>query len=171
MYHFLPDLSEHYDTETENKKGHSDVAGNYGRRDEAAGGEKGSSYGRTSYHKKGQRTRGFHKVYRKDEYKKDSDFYDESHKKGYFDKHVTADGHHDAAVGDFSKSGRRESGFDRENNGTSGYYDKNRTENREQGYNKEKGENSFHVDRDSYDSDEDTRSTEKHEYDKSAEPR
>lgn len=142
------------------------MAGNYGRHDEAAWGEKGSSYRRTTYHKKGQKTSGFHKVYHKDEYKNDTDFYDESHKKGYFDKHTAADGHFNSATGDVKKSEHGESGFDSENSGKKGYYDTGHVEDRKQGFNKEKDANSFHASHDSYDSDEDTRLIKQHEYDK-----
>nr|XP_012218608.1 PREDICTED: uncharacterized protein LOC105669958 [Linepithema humile] len=157
---------EHYDIETGNKKGRSDVTENYGRYDETERGEKGSSYGQTSYHKKGQKTSGFHKVYHKDEYKKLTDFYDENHKKGYFDKHVVADEHHNAAEGDFKKGGYHESGFGYENDGKKGFYDKEHTQNRDHGYNKEKGENSFYNNYKSYGSDEDAHLTKKHEYEK-----
>ncbi|XP_071564682.1 uncharacterized protein [Temnothorax nylanderi] len=157
---------EHYDIETGHKKGHSDVAGNYGRYDETESGKKGSSYGQTSYHKKGQKTSGFHKVYHKDEYKEHTDFYDENHKKGYFDKHFIADEHHNAAEGNFKKGGHHVSGFDNENNGKKGFYDKGHIQNRDQGYNKKKGENSFHNNYENYGSDEGTRLTKKHEYDK-----
>jgi len=157
------DLSEHYNAETRGKKGYSDVAGNYGRYGEAEGGERSSSYGQTSYHKKGQKTSGFHKVYRKDEYKKRTDFYDESHKKGYFDKHVGADGYHDATEGDFRRGGRRESAFDRENSGNRGFYDQGRAEHRDQGHRAEKGEDSSRNDYESYSSDKGTRSVQKHE--------
>ncbi|EFN87383.1 hypothetical protein EAI_17576 [Harpegnathos saltator] len=157
--------------ETENKKGHSDVAGNYGRREGATWGEKGSSYGHTSYRKKGQKTSGFRKAYHKDEYKKDTDFYDESHKEGRFDKHSAADGRYNAAMGSFKESGRRESESDRESNGKKGYHDEGRKENHERGYDREEGEDSFRANHDSYESDEDAHLTKKHEYDKSGEHR
>ncbi|EZA56634.1 hypothetical protein X777_02238 [Ooceraea biroi] len=153
---------EHYDAETRNKKGYSDVAGNYGHYGEVEGGERSSSYGQTSYHNKGQKTSGFHKVYRKNEYKKHTDFYDESHKKGYFDKHVAADEYHDAAEGGFRKGGRHNSGFDHETSGKEGFYDKGHVENRDQGYMAEKGEDSFHSDYENYDSDKDTQLIKKH---------
>ncbi|XP_011645839.1 probable serine/threonine-protein kinase clkA [Pogonomyrmex barbatus] len=154
---------EHYDTKTEHKKGHSDVAGNYGRHDENENGEKGSSYGQTSYHKKGQKTSGFHKVYHKDEYKKHTDFYDENHKKGYFDKYFASDRNHNTTEGNFKKGDRHEFGFNNENNGKKGFYDKGHTQNRDQGYNKERGENSFHNSYENYSSDENTHLTKKHD--------
>lgn len=139
------------------------MAGNYGRYGEAEGDERSSSYGKTSYHKKGQRTSGFHKVHRKDEYKKHTDFYDESHEKGYFDRRVAADEHHDTAEGDFTRGGRHRSGFDRVGSGKEGFHDEGRAENRDQGYKGEKGEDSFHSDYENYDSDKVSRLVEKHE--------
>ncbi|XP_020300329.1 stress protein DDR48-like [Pseudomyrmex gracilis] len=157
---------ESYDVESEKKKGHSGVAGNYGRYDETTRGEKGSSYGETSYHKKGEKTRGFHKVYHKDEYKKQTDFYDESHKKGYFDKHASADEHHTAAEGNFKNGENHESGFDYKNIGKKGFRDKGHADSHDQAYNKEKGEDSFHKNYENYDSREDALSTKKHGYEK-----
>ncbi|GAB1865478.1 hypothetical protein CAJAP_06557 [Camponotus japonicus] len=159
---------EHYDIQSENKKGYSDVGGNYGRYDETENGEKGSSYGQTSYHKKGQKTSGFHKVYHKDEYKKHTDFYDENHKKGYFDKHVVSDEHHKAAEGNFKKDGHHESEFDYRNSGKKAFHDKEHIQNRDQGYNKEKGENSFHNNYENSDSDAGTRLIKKHKYEKAS---
>ncbi|XP_072755080.1 uncharacterized protein [Anoplolepis gracilipes] len=158
---------EHYDIESENKKGYSEVAGNYGRYDETENGEKGSSYGQTSYHKKGQKTTGFHKVYHKDEYKKHTDFYDENHKKGYFDKHLVTDENHNAAEGNFKKGGHHESEFDYQNSGKKAFRDKEHIHNRDKSYNKEKGDNSFHNNYENYGSDADTHLIKKHRYEKS----
>ncbi|KAM0724851.1 hypothetical protein ACS0PU_009235 [Formica fusca] len=159
---------EHYDIESENKKGYSDTAGNYGRYDETENGEKGSSYGETSYHKKGQKTSGFHKVYHKDEYKKHTDFYDESHKKGYFDKHVATDEHQNANEGNFKKGGHHESKFDHQTSGKKAFRDKEHIQNRDQGYNKEKGENSYHNNYEDYGSDAGTGLIKQHKYEEAS---
>ncbi|KAL0128972.1 hypothetical protein PUN28_003983 [Cardiocondyla obscurior] len=157
---------EFYDVKTGQEKRHDNVARNYEHHDETESGKKNSSHGQTSYHKKGQKTKGFHKIYHKDEYKKHTDFYDESHKEGYFDKHSVADEHHNAAEGSFERGGHHESEFDDENSGKQKFYDKGYNQNRDKGYNKEKGDDSSHNNYENYSFDEDTRSTRKHGYDK-----
>lgn len=74
--------------------------------------EEGAKHEHSSYHKTGGKNNGFHKVYHKDEYKKKTDFYDESHKDGQFSKHFAFDQRQNAKEGDFKKGSHLHSGFD-----------------------------------------------------------
>ncbi|XP_033217354.1 protein PFC0760c-like [Belonocnema kinseyi] len=134
----------HFDEEGGHENAHSQTDAHYGQHDEGEKGEKGSSYGQASYHKKGHKTTGFHNVYRKDEYKKDTDFYDEDHNSGQFDKHATGDEHHDAAHGTYEKGDHHESGYGHSDRVKAGLIDRGHNYRDHQGHKAEQGGDSYH---------------------------
>ncbi|XP_078036931.1 uncharacterized protein LOC144470026 [Augochlora pura] len=146
------------------EKGHVDEAEEHGSHDEASGGGKGSNYGHSSYRKKGDKTKGFHNVYHKDEYKKETDFYDEDHKKGYFDKFEKFDKDSKAAEHGFQKGGHRSSGHEQEDSGKKGYYDKGHDSRQDQGHETEEGEKSYHSNHQDYDVEEGSKSAKEDKY-------
>lgn len=99
----------HYNLESGHKKEHTDTSNVYGQYDDLIKSEESAKHEHSSYHKKGGN--GFHKVYHKEEYKKNTDFYDESHKDGQFSKHFAFDQRQNAKEGDFKKDSHLHSGF------------------------------------------------------------
>ncbi|XP_015431014.1 PREDICTED: protein starmaker-like [Dufourea novaeangliae] len=148
------------------EKEHRDEEEEHGFHEEAEEGEKGSNYGHSSYHKKGQKTNGFHNVYHKDEYKKETDFYDDDHKKGYFDKFEEFDKGYKATEGGFKKGGHHSSGHDQDDSGKKGYYDKGYHRSQDQGHRTEKGEKSYHSDYEDYGAEKDSKSAKAHKFHK-----
>ena len=73
----------HYDATAGSKKGELDEHKKYSEIEKAAKGEKGENFAKSEGHKKGHKTTGFHNVYHKDEYKKDTSFYDDEHVSGH----------------------------------------------------------------------------------------
>lgn len=57
------------------KASHYDEGDKYSEHHEAAQSEKGGKYGSKKHHKKGSKSKGYHNVFMKDEYKKDHTFY------------------------------------------------------------------------------------------------
>lgn len=140
LFHFLG----HYDENGGNKKSHSESAGQYGDYDEAAKVNEGSNFDQQSHHKKGEKTTGFHNVYRKDEYKKDTDFYDEDHKSGHYDKHSSSGKHHSSADGGFEKGQQHDLGYEDREKGKDGFYDKGHESTHHKGSKSHQGDDSFY---------------------------
>ncbi|XP_050503789.1 uncharacterized protein LOC114340365 [Diabrotica virgifera virgifera] len=76
-----------YDVLGGDKRGHQEQEGHYSTKHHSAKGNKGGSFSEESSHDKGSKTTGYHKVYHKDEYKKDKSFYDKQDKKGHFNRY------------------------------------------------------------------------------------
>ncbi|KAF5296253.1 hypothetical protein FQA39_LY12590 [Lamprigera yunnana] len=114
----------YYNTKGGDKDGHYESSTYFTKDNEADKGSKGGSYSESSGHKKGSKTTGYHKVYNKDEYKKDRSFYDESDRRGNFNKYASSDSNHERKEGDFEKGGRSNYGFNEANQGENGSYDK-----------------------------------------------
>ncbi|CAG9855949.1 unnamed protein product [Phyllotreta striolata] len=114
-----------YDVRGGGKRGHRLQEGHYAderRAGEAAG---GGSFAVEKSRDKGSKTTGYHKVYHKDEYKKNKSFYDKKDQKGYFNRYgdfkektssdagrSSAGGSLDSAYrdGKFGVEGRKETG-------------------------------------------------------------
>ncbi|KAK4886938.1 hypothetical protein RN001_003209, partial [Aquatica leii] len=138
-----------------NKEG-SDKDGYYGNseyfaKNNAGGkGYKGESYGESSGHKKGSKTTGFHKVYNKNEYKKDHTFYDESDKRGHFNKYAHGDSYHEKKEGDVKNGGRSNYGFHKVNQGENGSYDKGHYDANDNKFRDQQGKGGYQEDYSNY---------------------
>ncbi|XP_053995263.1 uncharacterized protein DDB_G0283697-like [Hylaeus anthracinus] len=148
----------YYSSKGERDKGHVDEAENHGSHEEAEKAEDGSDYGHFSYNKKGHKTNGFHNVYRKDEYKKETDFYDDDHKKGHFDKYENFHEGYEAVQGGFKKGGHRSSENEHQDRGKKGYFNKGHQRYQDQGHEAEKGERSYHANHANYSAEEGSKS-------------
>lgn len=133
-----------YDKKGGNKEGYHESSGHYGSKQEAAKGSKGESFSESSGHKKGSKTTGYHKVYHKDEYKKDHSFYDESDKRGHYDKHGNAQSEHSNENGAFAKGGHSAAGFQEDKQGKEGAYDKGHYDKNDSKFLAEEGKNAYH---------------------------
>ncbi|XP_048511008.1 sarcoplasmic reticulum histidine-rich calcium-binding protein-like [Athalia rosae] len=139
-----------YSEDAGSKKAHSDNAAHYDKHEVKSEGESGASYGKGASHKKGHKTSGFHNVYHKDEYKKDTDFYDEAHKSGQFEKHGAFGAEHAAGEGAFKKGGRHDSGHSESERGKSGEYDKGHNHEEAEGHRREEGNEKYHENYEDY---------------------
>ncbi|XP_017875041.1 uncharacterized protein At5g39570-like [Ceratina calcarata] len=132
------------------KKGHDDEAEKHGSYEEWEDGNGGSSYGHSSYHKKGHKTNGFHNVYHKDEYKKETDIYDDDHKKGHFEEYDEFDKGYGTEESGSKKGGHHSSEHDYQDRGKKGHYDRGNHDNRDQGHRAEQGEKSYYDNYENY---------------------
>lgn len=126
------------------KKGHHDLAERWGSNEESAKSDKGGQFKEAKGHKKGSKTSGYHKVYSKDEFKKDHEFYDKADKKGHFDKYGSHDAGHESKEGGFKKGGSHDSGYHVDEQGKDGHYDKGHHDEKDKGFKGEHGGNQFH---------------------------
>lgn len=126
------------------KKGHHDEAQHWQANAEEGKSEKGGKFKEANGHKKGEKTSGYHKVYRKDEYKKDHDFYDHADKKGHFDKYGNYDTNHNSDQGGYQKGGHEQYGYHGDNHGNKGYYNKGHYNGEDKGHQAAQGESNFH---------------------------
>ncbi|KAF9791394.1 hypothetical protein SFRURICE_014106 [Spodoptera frugiperda] len=120
--------SEEHDGFAVSKEGgikkHHDEADAHGKHYAHGHGYKGGDHGHKAGHSKGEAVDGYHKVFDKDEFKKDHDFYDADGLKG--EHHKYADGHagHGSEAGGYKKGGSHVSGHDEKGYGKGGYVDK-----------------------------------------------
>lgn len=141
-----------------------DESEEHGSHEEIEKSKEGGSHGQSSYHRKGEKTHGFHNVYHKDEYKKETDFYDDDHKKGHFEKYEEFDKGYKSDEGDFKEGGHHSSGHDYQDAGKQGHYDKGHSESQDQGHRAEEGEESYYSNQENYGIEEDSKSTKMHKY-------
>ena len=93
----------HYDAAAGSKKGELDEVKKYSESDAAVKGEKGEAFEKSEGHKKGHKTTGYHNVYHKDEYKKDTSFYDDEHVSAHEEAFGTESSRHHEAKGAHEK--------------------------------------------------------------------
>jgi hypothetical protein len=114
--------------------------------------QEGANYGNKTYRKKGHRTSGFHNVYRKDEYKKDTDFYDEDHDGGHYEKYGAFDAHHKDEAAGYEKGGKHDSAYELAKRGREGHYDKGREHKAHKGHEGAEGEDTYREEQADFDS-------------------
>lgn len=103
------------------KKGY-DGADAFGNDFAEGHGYKGGDHGHKAGHSKGEEVDGYHKVFDKDEYKKDDDVYDAEKIEGGFNKFGDGHAHHGSDAGGYAKGGAGESGHDEAGFGKGGFY-------------------------------------------------
>ncbi|KAJ8927123.1 hypothetical protein NQ314_020396 [Rhamnusium bicolor] len=101
----------YYNKASGNKVGYQDIANHYGNKEQASKGSLGESFSDKKGHNKDSKTTGYHKVYYKDDYKKDHSFYDKADRRGHFKKYSDYDAKDDAQQGAFDKGGHYDNGF------------------------------------------------------------
>ncbi|XP_045480424.1 uncharacterized protein LOC123684937 [Harmonia axyridis] len=143
--HLVDKNQKQYSEKGGNKENDEENSGYNSQASESAKGIRGGSSGDSSRHRKGSKTTGFHKVYHKDEYKKDHSFYDEKDSSGHHDKYDSHDSKYAKGSGEFengkkSKAGHREADY-----ASKGYHDQGRYLDENDGRSKEQG-NSAHFD-------------------------
>ncbi|XP_015607719.1 uncharacterized protein LOC107273736 [Cephus cinctus] len=125
------------------RKAHSGRENHYTGHKDAAAAEKGASFEIEGSHAKGRNNKGFHNVYHKDEYKKDSDFYDSDQKGGHFKKHGRYGENHAVLEGAYDKGGSSDSGFAQAEAAKEGKAEKGRSQEEAQGHAAKEGYGGF----------------------------
>lgn len=72
----------------------------------------GGKHGHKKYHKKGQKTTGFHHKANKDEHHKEHKYYDSEEKKGDHKKYGSDHEYHDHKKGEHKKGEKKGEGYD-----------------------------------------------------------
>ncbi|CAH0560402.1 unnamed protein product [Brassicogethes aeneus] len=150
----------YYNEEGGDKKADYDVASNYEDKHKSVNENKGESFKQAKGHKKGSKTTGinicflfvsrFHKVYHKDEYKKDHSFYDESDANGYYNKYGNSKGEHSKENGGYHSGGKYSKGYKESDYGKKGFSDKGQEEEQSKGYREKNGEDKYYDDSSKY---------------------
>ncbi|XP_047537569.1 histidine-rich protein PFHRP-II-like [Vanessa atalanta] len=142
---------EGYFHEAKGEKGeHHDEADAHGKHHEAGNSYKGGDHGHKKHFSKGEEVTGYHKVFHKDEFKKDHDFYDVADNSGNFKKHGSQDAHHGSEAGGHKKGGHSDSGFNKGGYGKSGFHAKGVVDEADQGHSSEEGADSHYKHHEDY---------------------
>lgn len=108
-------------------RGHHDKAEAHGKHDHSGEQYTGGKHGHKKHFSKGEDITGYHKVFHKDEFKKDHDFYDVADNSGHFKKHGYAKKNHGSKEGGHKKGGLHKAAFDKANFGKAGFHAKGNT--------------------------------------------
>ncbi|KAI8437401.1 hypothetical protein MSG28_011732 [Choristoneura fumiferana] len=125
-------------------KNHYGDADAYGKHYDQGKGYSGGDHGHKASHSKEGAIDGFHKLFNKDEYKKDHDFYDAGGVKGGFNKHGNGHGYYGSDAGEFKKGGSHESGHDEGDFGKGGFQQKQSGDEHGASHSSEEGDDSYH---------------------------
>lgn len=123
---------------------HYGEADAHGKHYEKGNGYKGGDHGHKAAHDKGEEIDGYHKLFDKDEFKKDHDFYDGEKHEGNFEKYGNGHEHHGSDAGGFEKGGAHESEHHEDGFGKKGFVDKQSGDEHEAAHSGEEGEESSH---------------------------
>lgn len=129
-----------YSSTAGEKKGEAEEGKKYAESTAAAGREKGESFSKSEGHKKGHKTSGFHNVYHKDEFKKDTSFYDSDHASGHEESYGSEDAHHNAAEGAYEKAEKSDAAHHEDSQAKKGSFTNGHQYGAVQGHDREEGE-------------------------------
>lgn len=144
------DEKKYYLVKGLNKKGFNDAANAYEAKHETDNKSQGEDFSVSGYHKKGQKTTGYHRVYHKDEYKKDREFYDEEDKRGSWKRWGNGNKMREAISGGGKSSGRHEEGQNEEEHGAEGHADRGRNVQAASGHNSAQGREQYATNKDTF---------------------
>ncbi|KAL4706369.1 hypothetical protein ACJJTC_018468 [Scirpophaga incertulas] len=143
--HYAQEHNEGYHSEDGGEKGsHHDEADAHGKHHESGGSYKGGDHGHKKHFSKGEEVTGYHKVFNKDEFKKDHDFYDVADNSGHFNKHGYQKEHHGSKGGAHEKGDHHDSAFDKNEFGKKGFHAKGHIDDGEHGHSAEEGAESHY---------------------------
>lgn len=140
----------HYDEGKGLKKGHHDEAAAHGKHYAAGENYKGGDHGHKQHFSKGEDVTGYHKVFHKDEFKKDHDFYDVADKSGHFSKHGAEEANHKSQKGGHKGAGHHDSAFNKGGFGKNGFQAKGHIDDNDLGHSAEEGHASHYHDEAKY---------------------
>ncbi|KAH9634795.1 hypothetical protein HF086_012209 [Spodoptera exigua] len=143
--HYGKKHDEGYYKEAEGgEKGHHDEAAVHGKHYKGGKSYKGGDHGHKKHFSKGEDITGYHKVFHKDEFKKDHDFYDVADKSGHFNKHGHENEHHGSEEGGHKEGGHHDSASNKGEFGKSGFHAKGHINDAEAGHSAEDGHESHY---------------------------
>lgn len=149
--HYGKEHGEGYYNEAEGgKKGHHDEAAVHGKHHEAGESYKGGDQGHKKHFSKGEEITGYHKVFNKDEFKKDHDFYDVADNSGHFNKYGSEKVHHDSEEGGHKEGGNHNSASNKGGFGKAGFHAKGHVDDSGAGHSAEEGLESHYHDEAGY---------------------
>lgn len=125
-------------------KKHYDEADAHGKDYKQGHGYKGGDHGHKAAHSKGEHIDGYQKVFDKDEFKKDHDFYNGEKHEGDFHKYGNGHAEHGSDAGGFKKGGSHESEHDGSGFGKGGSIEKESGEEHDSAHSGEEGGESSH---------------------------
>lgn len=141
--HYDKEHNEGYSSEADGeKKGHHDEVDVHGKHYEAGNSYKGGDNGHKKHFSKGEDITGYHKVFHKDEFKKDHDFYDVADNSGHFKKHAYENEEHGAKKGGHKEDGHHDAGLDKGSYGKAGFHAKAHVDEAELAHSAEEGHES-----------------------------
>lgn len=138
--HYGKGHKEGFLSEAKGEKGaYHDVADAYGKHHSSGKSYKGGDHGHKKHFSKGEDVTGYHKVFHKDEFKKDHDFYDIADKSGHFNKHGYEKAQHEAEAGAHKKEGHHDSALDKGEFGKEGFVASGNIDDVDHGHSAEEG--------------------------------
>ncbi|CAH2054177.1 unnamed protein product, partial [Iphiclides podalirius] len=139
-----------YDKGQGEKSAHHDEADAHGAQHESKKSYKGGDHGHKKHFSKGEDVTGYHKVFHKDEFKKDHDFYDVADDSGHYNKHGYGKTHHQSEEGAHKKGESGAAGYEKDGFGKAGFYDKGHVDDNHEGHSAEEGQDSHYSHHDDY---------------------
>lgn len=134
----------HYDENKGEKASHHNEADAHGKHHESGKNYKGGDHGHKKHFSKGEDITGYHKVFSKDEFKKDHDFYDVADNSGHYNKHGYEKGQHGSEKGGHVKGGKHTAGHVKGDFGKAGFHSKGHVDEDEAGHSAEEGHDSHY---------------------------
>ncbi|XP_063385408.1 sarcoplasmic reticulum histidine-rich calcium-binding protein-like [Cydia fagiglandana] len=134
----------HYGESEGEKAAHHDEADAHGKHHKAGSSYKGGDHGHKKHFSKGEDVTGYHKVFHKDEFKKDHDFYDVADNSGHFNKYGNQKGHHGSEEGGHKEGGSHDSGSHKGEFGKAGFHAKGHHDESDTGHSAEEGKESHY---------------------------
>ncbi|KAL2733930.1 protein PFC0760c-like [Vespula squamosa] len=107
----------------QDKKKHEE-SGHYSEHHHGVKGEKNAKFEEEGKHQKGHSTKGEHSIFKKDEYEKKHDFYDEYHEDGDQENHGAYHKKHEATKGNHEKKGHHDSDYNEYEHGKESKHEK-----------------------------------------------
>lgn len=121
-----------------------DKADAHGKHHAAGESYKGGDHGFKKHASKGEEITGYHKVFNKDEFKKDHDFYDVADNSGHFKKHGYEKEQHGSEKGGHKEAGHHQAGFDKGEFGKAGGFNKGHIDDAHNKHSAEEGHESHY---------------------------
>lgn len=125
-------------------KSHHNEAGAQGKHYNSGKVYKGGNHGHNKHFSKGEDVTGYHKVFHKDEFKKDHDFYDVADNSGHFKKHGYEKENHGSSKGAHRKGGHHKAAYDKGDFGKAGFHAKVHTDKNDNSHFAEEGNESHY---------------------------
>lgn len=125
-------------------KSHHNEADAHGKHYNSGKGYKGGNHGHKKHASKGEEVTGYHKVFHKDEFKKDHDFYDVADNSGHFKKHGYQKEKHGSSKGAHRKGGHHKAGYNKGDFGKAGFHAKVNTDKSDHSHSVDEGNESHY---------------------------